>query len=159
MESIIGFLIPLSILSLFGIPVYYILHNLLKKRIINKTIRMIVLWLLTIISTPVFFISCIVLFFMVINYYPKHAFTENRWATEKDTRYEIEDDLIDSKLLIGKSKAEVIQLVGLEGNEIKSDSWWYFTGRKPGLNFRSSVLKVDYKAGKVETADRIDPAD
>lgn len=159
MESIVDFLIPLSILYLFSIPVYYLIHSLLKKWITNKILRILVLWLLTIVSTPVFFISCIVLFFMVINYYPKHAFTANRWAKEKDTRYEIEDDLIDSKLLIGKSKAEVIQLLELEGNEIKSDSWRYFTGKKPGLNFRSSVLKVDYKAGKVKKADRVVFAD
>lgn len=157
--TVMFFLVPLSILSLFGIPVYSLIHHLLKKRIENKTNRRLMLWLLTILSTPVFFVSCIVFFFMVTSYYPKHAFTENRWATEKETRYEMEDDLINSKLLVGKTKAEVVQIVGLEGNELKSDSWRYFMGKKPGFTFESSQIEVNYKDGKVETVGRMKPTD
>ncbi|OZI08191.1 hypothetical protein BWI93_10590 [Siphonobacter sp. BAB-5385] len=99
------------------------------------------------------------LFFMVTSYYPKHAFTENRWATEKETRYQMEDDLINSRLLVGKTKAEVVQIVGLEGNELKSDSWRYFMGKKPGFTFESSQIEVNYKDGKVETVGRMKPTD
>lgn len=42
----------------------------------------------------------------------EERFDENLWRTERTRRYKLADDIIESQLLIGKTKEEVITLLG-----------------------------------------------
>ena len=42
---------------------------------------------------------------------------------DKEHRYELSDDIIENKLLIGKSKLQVIEIVGLDSNCEENDMW------------------------------------
>ncbi|MFB9865502.1 hypothetical protein [Rufibacter immobilis] len=68
----------------------------------------------------------------------------------KEKRYELSADIIDSKMLLGKTKPEVRQLLGDEGNTDLSDHWNYYLGFRPGFaNIDPDVLDIEFKDGKV----------
>lgn len=64
----------------------------------------------------------------------KSKFERVFWLTNREERISIVDDLIDSNILIGLSKYEIINYLGDEFNDINSDKWSYFLGyRIPSL--------------------------
>jgi hypothetical protein len=44
--------------------------------------------------------------------YPQKKFNNNEWETNRDTRYEMAADIIKTKILIGKSREAVTELLG-----------------------------------------------
>jgi len=85
-----------------------------------------------------------------MNYYPKHSFNHNDWMGNKDERYELSDDIINSKVLIGKTKSDIRTLLGNEGNQDNLDEWTYYLGIKPEiLNIDPSALIIYFEKGKV----------
>lgn len=143
----------IAIVSLFllllGIPVYYGFRYLLNKLDWEDRKREWVLWTLTLGSTPVLLVTLVLGFFMYINYYPHREFDKTSWDADPHKRYELMDDLITHKKLMGKSKAEVRQLLGEGSSGYAIDEWSYYTGMKPGFSFGPTVLVIRYKDGKV----------
>ena len=85
-----------------------------------------------------------------MSYHPTHDFDKQKWFADKEKRYELSEDIIDSKMLIGKTKSEVRQLLGDEGNTDESDYWNYYLGFRPGFaNIDPDVLDIEFKDGKV----------
>ncbi|MBK7305436.1 MAG: hypothetical protein IPI90_19845 [Saprospiraceae bacterium] len=68
---------------------------------------------------------------------------------DKEHRYELSDDIIENKLLIGKSKLQVIEIVGLDSNCEENDLWNYYIGFASCLGIDPSVLQITFKDGKV----------
>jgi hypothetical protein len=63
------------------------------------------------------------------------------WLTNREKRIYIVDDLINSNILIGLSKYEIIDYLGDEFNDINSDKWNYFLGyRIPSLSIFEANL-------------------
>ena len=123
-----------------------ILDNSVK---VDKT-RKIATWTATIVATPLIYVGLIMLWFFSISYYPTHGFDNQKWFADKEKRYELSEDLIDSKMLIGKTKPEVRQILGDEGNNDKSDYWNYYLDFRPGFaNMDPDVLDIEFKDGKV----------
>lgn len=138
------------ILPVLGIPTFFIWRWILKKFIkVDKT-RKIATWTATIVSTPLFYVGLIMLWFFSMSYYPNHDFDQQKWFADKEKRYELSEDILDSKMLIGKTKLEVRQLLGDEGNKDESDDWNYYLGFRPGFaNIDPEVLDIEFKDGKV----------
>lgn len=44
--------------------------------------------------------------------YDKESFTTQKWKSDEDHRYKIVDDLINSNLVDGKSRNQIIELLG-----------------------------------------------
>ena len=88
---------------------------------------------------------------LVSNYYPEDKFSKDRWFAEKEKRYELSGDIIESKMLIGKSKEEVKQLLGDDENiEEKSDYWEYDLGFVPSVGgIDPDMLDIYFQDGKV----------
>lgn len=85
-----------------------------------------------------------------MSYYPKHNFNRKEWIINKEKRYEFSENVIESKMLIGKTKKEVRQILGFEDSDATFDNWTYGLGNKPGLgNIDPSLLSVEFKNGKV----------
>jgi len=70
---------------------------------------------------------------------------------EPDTRYELTKDLIDSEILIGKTKAAIIAILGTDiGNETDEDLWYYDIGLVSSTgNIDPDILEISFKNGKV----------
>lgn len=138
------------LLIILGIPVFFIWRWILKKFIEDNKKRIITTWIVAIITTPFVYAGIIVLILLAMSYYPTHSFNQAEWLENKNKRYQISDDIIDSNMLIGKTKAEVKQILGDEGNPDESDHWTYYLGYKPGfISIDPDVLDIDFKDGKV----------
>lgn len=138
------------ILLILGTPVYFILRKIFRRFIKDDKQRGAVLWTSTILLTPVLYVSLILLFFSIISYYPKNSFNKKEWLDNKEERYKLSDDIIDSKMLIGKTKNEVRKLLGDGGNKESSDEWYYDLGFRPEFaNIDPDSLEIDFKNDRV----------
>jgi hypothetical protein len=139
------------ILIALGIPTFFFWRWLFKKYIrVDKT-RKIWTWLATILLTPCIYIGIILLWIFSVSYYPNRDFDKQKWFDDKDKRYELSKDIIGSKMLIGKSKVQVRQLLGDEADNKDSLNVWTFgLGIRPELfNIDDSYLQVEFDNEKV----------
>ncbi|MCD4793048.1 MAG: hypothetical protein K8R54_07450 [Bacteroidales bacterium] len=135
---------------IIAIPVFFLLRWIYRKIIKKISIRKSVTWISTLIITPLLYIAGLYILFSVISYYPSHDFNKEKWKNDKEKRYELSEDLIAGKILIGKTKQEVIELLGKELNNTKNDSWIYDLGYSPGLIvFDPDILIIEFKDNKV----------
>lgn len=138
------------IILLLGIPVFFIWRWLLKKYIKSDKSRIIATWIATIITAPFIYIGVILIWLYTLSYYPTNDFNKEKWLSDTEKRYEMSGDIIESEMLIGKTKSEVKQILGDDGNEDESDNWSYSLGFKPGFaNIDPDVLDIEFKDGKV----------
>lgn len=135
-------------LLILAVPLWLFWRWVFRKN--DRTPRNIASVLATLLSAPVVYI-CIALFiFWCMSYYPKKDFDRKIWMTDKDHRYEMSGDIIKSKMLAGKTKKEVITILGVEGNEMDSDQWGYELGYLPEIgNIDPDILDITFKNGKV----------
>lgn len=123
-------------------------------------------WLTFIISlvlTPfIYFYAFYPMVNIFSNYHHLKYFDTESWIDTPELRYEMSDDLIASKQLIGKTKEEVIELLGendwLSWNDAlkgKDDNVWnYGLGIEPGaFNENKDILLVTFKNNKVVSVD------
>ncbi len=104
--------VPLLIL-IIAIPVYFLSIWFLKKfKLGNEKNRKLLAIIPAIILSPILFGVIILLWIFSISYYPKTDFNKQEWASNKEERYKMSNDIMESNLLIGKTKDEVISLMG-----------------------------------------------
>ncbi len=140
------------ILLLLGVPTFLIWRWFLKKFIKVDRTRKIATWTVTLVTTPLIYVGLIILLFnsMFISFYPTHDFDKEKWFADKEKRYELSEDIIDSKMLIGKTKAEVRQMLGDERTSDQSNYWEYYLGFKPGfVSMDPDMLHIEFKDGQV----------
>jgi len=138
------------ILIIIAVPTFFIWRWLLKKFIEADNTRKIVTWVATIVTTPVIYVGVILLLLVTIGNHPTYNFDKGKWLSDKEHRYKLSGHIIGSKMLIGKTKSEVRQLLGDEGNKDESDYWNYYLGIRPGFaNIDPDVLDIEFKGGKV----------
>ncbi len=141
------------IVIILGIPIFFIWRWKFLKKINSKRKRLIITWLVTIISTPLVYITIILLGFLVYSHYPNRDFNRDDWINNKDERYELSNNIINSKLLIGKTKPDVEKLLGDEGNKQESNDWFYDLGFTPG-SIDPDSMEIKFEKGKVESVVR-----
>jgi len=138
------------ILIILGVPTFFICRKFFRKHVEDSKQRKILTWAVTLVSTPLIYIGLFSLLFYSWTHYPTHDFDSIKWFANKETRYELSDNFIQSEMLIGKTKAEVHQLLGYEGNTDKEDVWFFELGYKPVfLNIDPDTLEIIFKDGKV----------
>jgi len=139
-----------SILAILGLPIYFICQWIFKKLIKSEKVRYVTTWTTTILTTLSLYIGLILLFFFIISYHSNHEFTTEKWLADREKRYELSQHIIYSKMLIGKNKSEVAQILGIEGNKDQYDHWSYYLGFRPGFaNIDPDILDVYFKDGIV----------
>ncbi|GGF14475.1 hypothetical protein [Hymenobacter cavernae] len=87
--------------------------------------------------------------------YPKQKFNQQYWASRPEERYTMEEDLIETKPLIGLTNEQVLQMLG-EPSYVDSEAtdelvYTYTIGYPPSLKTmdRPQILSVKIKAGLV----------
>lgn len=116
----------------------------------SGTHQKIATWLATIIAAPILYILIFLVIICYITYYPSKDFNQQQWMINKEKRYELSQNIIDSKILIGKSKGEIKQMLGDEGNLENSDYWGYDLGFRPQLfGIDPDILNIEFKNEKV----------
>lgn len=78
----------------------------------------------------------------------EERFNEKSWSANPSMRYQMADDIIDSDMLIGKSKEDVIELLGLpyKSNLFGKDNIAYRLGRPPSFSeSKRTILIIDFE--------------
>lgn len=131
--------------------VYYI-SKLILKRLNFRTSkkRKIVALISSIILSPLIYLGIIYMMLFTISYYPSNDFDKIKWDTNKAERYKMSEDIIESKILIGKTKTEIIQLLGNDFYSYNNNHIAYELGFVPGLfNIDIDVLDIYFENEKV----------
>ena len=142
--SAVGLIVVLTL------PVFFFWRWIYRK--INATFkRRILIWLTTIITAPILYAGVILLWMFSMEYYPNRDFNQKAWMADTDKRYEYSRDLIKSKLLIGKTRPQVEQLLGKNDDTSKTELYYYI-GFRPELGgIDPSNIEVYFKNEKVDS--------
>jgi hypothetical protein len=141
-----------GIMVAISLPVFLLWCWLLKRSIKSIIKRRVITLLITIFTTPLIYMGIIVVWLFCVESYPKNNFNRKQWLADKEKRYELSDDIIQGKLLIGMTKKQVKNLLGDEHENYGDDNdWGYYLGFKPELgNIDPASLHIEFKDGKVE---------
>ncbi len=96
---------------------------------------------------------------VLYEYHPESKFDSKKWTENVEGRHEMRKDLIDSKILIGKTKKEVIEILGIPQNinKVNNDTiknWTYFLGNEGhGMGWKFHYLNLEFTNGKVEKVE------
>lgn len=122
----------------------------MRNVIIQEKKRKFIVLMISVITTPIIYMAIILSLIIGISYYPDRDFDKEQWFNNKEKRYELSHDIIESKMLIGKSKNEVQQILGNEYSSDGEDHWMYELGFRPQLFvIDPDVLDVIFYNGKV----------
>ena len=140
----------IGVLLLLSIPLYFVLFRILRSYVSKVRVRRLYSIFFAAFLSPVIYFAVIFLWLSVLNYYPRENFDSERWKSQTELRYEMTQDIMNSNLLIGKSKAEVEALLGRAGNLKESDLWKYNVGYVPSMvSLDADFLFVRFEDGKV----------
>lgn len=82
----------------------------------------------------------------------EHKFDKEIWFNQPEKRYMLVNDLINSKILLGKNKNQVKLLLTDDCKYCNntSDAWMYYLGEgNNNEDFKWEVLDVEFKSDKV----------
>ena len=142
--------VPIIIL-IIAIPVYFFSKWILKKlQLGNSKNRKYLAVIPAIFLSPLLYVSIIMIWIFSISYYPKTTFDKQKWDKQIEERYKMSKDIMKSKMLIGKTKAEVIDLLGEDYYTYNENHISYYLGFVPELfNIDPDVLDIYFENGKV----------
>ena len=142
--------VPIIILIL-SIPVYFLTRWILKKlKLGDKNNRKYLAIIPTIVLSPLLYFGIIFIWIFSISYYPKTDFNQKKWKENTEERYKMSNDIIKSEMLIGKTKEEVIGILGTDFYKYDENHIAYDLGFVPGLfNIDPDVLDIFFGNGKV----------
>lgn len=131
--------------------VYYISKLILKRLNFGTSKkRKIVALISSIILSPLIYLGIIYMMLFTISYYPSNDFDKIKWDTNKAERYKMSEDIIESEILIGKTKTEIFQLLGNDFYSYNNNHIAYELGFVPGLfNIDIDVLDIYFENEKV----------
>lgn len=144
------------IILILAIPVYFFNKWILKRlKLGNEKYRKYLAIIPTVILSPLLYFGIIMIWIFSISYYPKTDFDKNEWNENIEERYKMSNDIIKSEMLIGKTKEEVIKLLGDEYYSYDESHIAYDLGIAPGLfNIDPNVLDIYFANGKVNKVEQ-----
>ena len=146
------------IILIIAVPTFFFWKWLLKKYIKVDRTRKIATWTATLIGTPIIYVGLIMLFMFVLTYTPSKDFDKTQWIADKEGRFQMAGDIINSKMLINKDTIQVKQILGdpTWGGDT-THVWAYdmgFGGGGLGFLFHHLNLKLDSNS-KVVSVEHI----
>lgn len=142
------------IIVILSIIIYAIFYNYLKKRIKNKNYRILVCISLSCFIGIILYTVLVGAFIYALTKEKHREFERERWIlvgediNKRLSRFEMIDDLIDSKFLIKKDSLQVRQILGEpDWRDEKNYKWTYEAGTGGGIGFVDHYLDIYYDAG------------
>ena len=146
---------------LLGIVIllYFLVNWIVGKFIKKNTLRKAISIASTIFITPALYYVLIVLFFSILfyEYHPEIEFNSAEWTENKQERHHMKKDLIESKILVGKSRTEIVEILGIPNNNVKVQldtmkNWNYYMGSEGhGMGWKFHSLNLYFENGNVES--------
>lgn len=151
--------VPIIIL-IIAIPTFFVLRRILKRSIKDSKTRNWTSIIGTIIIAPILYIGLAVAFFSYLFYVPQYDFDREKWFADKHSRFEMRDDIVESEILIGKSKSEIIDFIGNPEFSDSTKIWTYDLGMSgAGFGWQFNSLELTFKNDKVEEVKKIEIVD
>lgn len=100
----------IAFIAFIDFMVLFFIIKLIKKKV--NPLNKIYFWVIGILTVPVLYGLFVVLVISEYSHIPSRNFTTQEWIAKEDKRVEIIDDLVKRKLIDGKSKAEVLTILG-----------------------------------------------
>ena len=147
--------VPIIVLIL-AIPTYFIIKWAMKKlKIGNINNRKYIAIIPTLILSPIIYFGLVLIWIFSISYYPTNDFNQNEWNTNIEERYKMSEDIIKSKMLIGKTRDEVIRILGNNFSSNDENRISYELGNVPGLfNIDPDYLDIKLENGIVVSVNQ-----
>ncbi len=146
------------ILLIIAIPIFFFCKWVFKKYIKVDRTRKIATWTVTLILTPILYVSLVLLFVFGIPFESKKNFDKLEWINDREGRFQMANDIIKSNILIGKDTSQVKQLLGAPTwSGDTTHVWTYdmgFGGGGLGSMFHHLNLNLDNN-GKVISVEHI----
>lgn len=142
--------VPFIILIL-ALPIYFISLWVMKKLKAgtDKNRKWLAL-IPTIILSPLIYVGLIMIWIFSISYYPTIDFDQTEWNSNVEERYKMSEDIIKSRMLIGKTHNEVIEILGTHYSSNNENGITYELGYVPGLfNIDPDYLEIKLENGIV----------
>lgn len=151
----------IAIQLVMAIPIFLTLWWLIGKLIRKRFLKLGVSLFITIFVTPLIYQVFVFIFisFLFRNQgYPDVDFEVELWQTSDSIRYTMQEDLVDSEMLIGKTRNEVIGMLGYpHGDRLSLDSmavWEYYTGNElVFITMTVHSLKISFLNQKVDKVE------
>jgi len=90
----------------------------------------------------------------------QQTFNQKLWLKDPNSRWEMRDDLVRSRLLIGKDSTAIKRMLGLPTAKDDDLAWVYHLGTGVAdLGFLFSTLAIHFEDGKVKYASYEDVKD
>ena len=139
------------IIFIMAIPIYFISKWLINKRKTgDDSNRKYLAVISTIILAPVFYMGIVIIWTYSLANYPSIDFNQKEWKSNAEERYKMSKDIIESKMLIGKTRDEVIEILGTDYTSNSKDKLTYELGVIPGLfNIDPDYLIIKFTNDKV----------
>lgn len=142
--------VPIIILIL-AIPTYFICKWIMKRlKVGTEKNRKFTALIPTVILSPVIYVGLVMIWIFSVSYYPTNNFDKSEWNSNIEKRYKMSEDIIASKMLIGKTQEEVIQTLGANFSSNNENRITYELGFVPGLfNIDPDYMEIKLENGKV----------
>jgi hypothetical protein len=145
-----------------AIPTFFVLRWLLSRFIKQKTIKLITAFMATIVLTPFLYLMGVSIFFSLLFQEPSRKFDQNAWLANKTKRYQMAEDMINRKLLIGKDTNQVKNMLGHSTKtsqyKRRTDTlteYTYDLGMGGGgLGFQLNYLTIKFNKGLVISVEQ-----
>ena len=138
--------VPIIILIL-AIPTYFICKWIMKRfKIGNDNNRKFIAVIPTIILSPIIYFGLVMIWIFFVSYYPTSSFDQSEWKSNIEERYKMSEDIIESEMLIGKNRDEVINILGNNYSTNNENRLSYELGFVPGLfNIDPDYLDIKFE--------------
>jgi hypothetical protein len=142
--------VPIIILIL-AIPTYFICKWIMKRlKVGTEKNRKFTALIPTVILSPVIYVGLVMIWIFSVSCYPTNDFDKSEWNSNIEKRYKMSEDIIASKMLIGKTQEEVIQTLGANFSSNNENRITYELGFVPGLfNIDPDYMEIKLENGKV----------
>lgn len=143
------------------ILLYFLINWFIGKFLQKNTLRKAISLVSAIFLTPAVYYVIVALFFSILfyEYHPEIKFNSTEWTENKSERHHMKKDLIESEILIGKSKSEIVEILGIPENKIKVEldtikNWNYYMGSEGhGMGWKFHSLDLYFEKGSVESVE------
>lgn len=141
----------ISLIILLLIIFYFLSKWVLKRfNLGNNKNRKYVAIIPAILLGLITYIGFIIIWILYTSYYPHENFSKDKWDTNIEERYTMSEDIIKSNILIGKTKDEIIILLGDDYYEYNSHHIGYYLGFVPQvMGIDPDILDIYFKDDKV----------
>ena len=149
--------VVIFIVSVIALIFYLVISKFLKNNIKDNYFRIFIGLIISIMFGIIFYVFSVAGLIYFLTKEKSRDFDKKDWILLNEDiekrlhRYEMIDDLIDSRVLIDKDSIQVKELLGKPNYKNTNENvWTYEAGTGGGFGFVDHFLEIYYKKNKVQ---------